>query len=176
MGRPSKIDRMPEEIRDAITALRGEGRTIDEILEHLKRLNGVFDDMPSRSGLGRHIQGLDALAERANRGKVIAEALVSKLSDAPESRQARLNVQLIHGLVTEVIMNIADAAQTGQPVAMGPKDIHDLAKSIDHLSRAAKNDAQLTLELREHAQSAQDEAAPAPDRETTDFRLPEAGR
>ena len=48
MARPSKIDRLPQELRDAIGDLRRQGRTIDEILAHLRSL-GVGDVSPWQS-------------------------------------------------------------------------------------------------------------------------------
>jgi DNA-binding transcriptional MerR regulator len=141
MARPSKIDRLPPEIRDLISGLRDRGFTLDEIMEHLHHLDGVSPgDLPSRSGLGRHIQGLDKLSERLHRSRTVAEALVRKPGDAPEGRQTRLNIELMHAVVTDLFL-AAEGGEDGQ-VTMDAKTIHDLAKALDHLTRAEDRDAQ----------------------------------
>ncbi len=149
MSRPSKIGRLPDEIRDQIAAMRGRGHTIDEIMAHLRALDLPPDALPARSGLGMHIQGLDRLAEKVNKTRAIAEALVRRLGDAPESRQARLNIELMHGIVTDVALAVADQEEDGKPVTLEPAQVHFLAKSLDHLARAARADQEATLRLRQ---------------------------
>ncbi len=152
MARPSKIDRLPSEIRDQIGSLRERGFTLDEIMEHLHHLDGVAPgSLPSRSGLGRHIQGLDKLSERLHRSRTVAEALVRKLGDAPEGRQTRLNIELMHAMVTDLFL-AAEGGEDGQPVTLDAKTIHDLAKAVDHLTRAEDRDAQHILKLQEQAE------------------------
>jgi len=56
MARMSTVDRLPPEVRELIERLRGNGRTIDEILAKLRDLDAEV----SRSALGRHIKLLDA--------------------------------------------------------------------------------------------------------------------
>ena len=62
MARPSSISRLPPEIREAIGALRQDGRTIDEILAKLRELAPAAE--VSRSALGRHVQVLDRIGEQ----------------------------------------------------------------------------------------------------------------
>ncbi len=139
MPRPSSVDKLPEEVRAEIGRLRGMGWTIDQILEKLREL---LDQAPSRSALGRHIQGMDKLGERMRRSRQVAEALVRELGDAPESRAARLNIELLHGAIMDLFMKAGDdepvdaegmAALQGQP-----EGVMMLAKALDHLSRASK--------------------------------------
>ncbi len=152
MPKPSKIARLPDEIRDLIGDLRSRSFTLDEIMAHLHRLDGVEpSDLPSRSGLGRHIQGLDQLSERLHRSRTVAEALVRKLGDAPESRQTRLNIELMHSMVTDLFL-ASESAEEGETVSMDAKTVHDLSKALDHLTRAAERDATHTLKLREETE------------------------
>lgn len=81
--RPSKIDRLPEEVQTLIGELHHSGRTIDEIMAKLGGLDlarlGISEaDMPSRAAVGRHAQGLDAKAVETGRQKIIAEAMVER--------------------------------------------------------------------------------------------------
>ena len=163
MGRPSSIDQLPEEIRAEIGRLRGMGWTIDQILEKLREL---LDSAPSRSALGRHIAGMDKLGERMRRSRQVAEALVRELGDAPESRAARLNIELLHGAVMDLFMKAGD----GEPVdgdgaaalAGNPEGVMMLAKALDHLSKASKTNVDFIRLAEERAATrAKKEAAVA---------------
>lgn len=140
MPRASSIDRMPDLIRSEIGRLRTQGVTIDGILEHLRQLHGAA---PSRSALGRHIQGLDKLGEKMRRSRDVATALVRELGDAPESTAARVNIELIHSAVLDLFRKAAegdeDVAKSGAAALAGdPEGVMMLAKALDHLGRASK--------------------------------------
>ncbi len=133
MPRLSSIDALPPEIRGEIGRLRQAGHTIDAILEHLRTL--VPDEAPSRSALGRHIQGMDKLRERMSRSRQVAEALAAQLGDAPEGQAARLNIELMHGTILD-FYRIEDEDGTREPAT--PKGVELVAKALDHLTKASK--------------------------------------
>lgn len=139
MPRPSKISREAPAIRKLIADLRGEGRTIDEILAKLRELSVNV----KRSALGRHVKQIDAIAKDILRSRAVAEALVERLGDK-ESRQAQLNIQLLHSQV----MKLAAAGEDGKPVMLAPDEAMMLGRTLRDISIAAKNDAELTLKLR----------------------------
>jgi hypothetical protein len=109
--RPSKIDRLPAELRDKIVEMRAGGFTIDEILQNLREVIDP-DDMPSRSGLGRHIQNVDAAAELIDAGRKIAQSILPKDDNA--SPMARLNRELLHGLTAKLLMRLAAPGKEGE--------------------------------------------------------------
>jgi hypothetical protein len=139
MTRLSTVDQLPEPIRAEIGRLRTQGCTIDQIVAHLRTLYG---STPSRSALGRHIQGLDKLGEKMRRSRDVAAALVRELGDAPESTAARLNIELIHSAVLDLFMRAGDGdtVDEGGKAALdgNPEGVMMLAKALDHLSRASK--------------------------------------
>lgn len=151
MPRPSSIDQLPEEVRVEIGRLRGLGWTIDQILEHLREL---LDRAPSRSALGRHIQGLDKLGERMRRSRQVAEALVRELGTAPESQAARLNIELIHTAILDLFMHADDTAEGTAGEAQPPRepiDIQWLAKAVDHLAKASKTNVEFVADIEARA-------------------------
>ncbi len=163
MTRPSSIDQLPEEVRAEIGRLRGMGWTIDQILEHLRAL---IDRAPSRSALGRHIQGLDKLGERMRRSRQVAEALVRELGDAPQSRAAALNIELLHSAVLDLFMKAADGEAVdgdgAAALAGNPEGTMMLAKALDHLSRASKTNVEFVAAAEKRAtERAKREAATA---------------
>lgn len=144
MNKRSTIDRLPAEVRELIGRLRGDGRTIDEILAKLRELDAPDAQAISRSALGRHVKQLDAIGEELRRSRGIAEALVARFGDAPESRTARLNIELMHGLVMKSVIS-----GDGETVALDPQEVMFLAQALQKLSAAAKQDVEREVKLRE---------------------------
>ncbi|MCC7167466.1 MAG: DUF3486 family protein [Rhodospirillales bacterium] len=146
MGRQSTIDRLPDELRDLIGRLREKGRTIDEILAKL----GEMDADVSRSALGRHVKKLDKLGERLRKNRALAEALVARFGEGTENRQLRLNIELMHSILTDLFY-AAEEDEAAEGVSFDPKDAHFLAKALDHLSKAQVKDAEFVNKLRDQA-------------------------
>ena len=159
MGYPSKIDRLPPEIREAIGELRRHGRTIDEILAHLRSLLGE-GAAPSRSALGAHIKQLDAVAAQMQRSRAIAEAMVERFGQADDDKVALLNINLLHGVVMKLVV-----AEDGGPVELDAKEAMMLAKAIRELASAKGSSVDVTIKLRrqiaEEAAKAADKAGKA---------------
>ena len=178
----SKVKKLPPEIRELISELHNtHSWTLDEIASALRDLAGGKrptlpgalppelaeppavdpDALPSRSGLHRHIQGLDRLADRMQRSRAVAEALVRKLGDAPEDRTARLNIELMHSAILDLFMS-SEPGEDGEPagpVSLDPESAMLLAKALKDLSSARNNDAALVLKLREQAEKKTKDAA-----------------
>lgn len=150
MARPSKIDRLPPEIREEIGKLRADGRTIDEILGKLRELNVNI----SRSGLGRHIQHLDVLQADLQESRASAEALIAKLGEAPESRTARLNIELLQSCIMRL-----QAAKRSDGGQFNIKEVYFLSDALHRLARASKDDADTHAQIRKQAREAAAEAA-----------------
>lgn len=139
MPRPSKIDRLPAEIRDAIGRLRDHGKTIDEILDHLRALEVEV----SRSALGRHIQDMDRVGERLRRSRAVSEALVRQLGDAPESKTARLNIEMMHSFVFDFLASAEEAegdmAAATKALMRDPKSVALFAEAVERLTKASRH-------------------------------------
>lgn len=141
MSRASTVDLLPLELRQLIAELRQQHVTIDAIVAKLRELGAEI----SRSALGRHVKQLEAVGEKIRRSRDVAEALVKKLGDAPESRQARLNIELMHTLVLDLLTGGEDA----ESVTLDPEQAMMLGRALRDLAMAQKADADLTLKLRQ---------------------------
>ncbi|WP_066667367.1 MULTISPECIES: phage protein Gp27 family protein [unclassified Sphingomonas] len=140
---PSSIDRLPRELRELIGELRRDGRTIDEILEKLREL----DANVSRSALGRHVKSLGEIAERMQRSRQMAEALVNKFGDQPDNKLARINLELMHTVVMETITAAEVDPETGEArsITFSPEQAMFLARAMQSLASAEKaNDDRIT--------------------------------
>jgi biotin operon repressor len=142
----STIAKLPTEVRELIGRLREQGQTIDAILAKLNEL----DVEVSRSALGRHIKGLAEIGEEMRRSREIATALVARFGDEPDNRVARLNIELMHGLVMRAITASTEGEEgaPGGPVSFGPEDTMFLARSLQSLASAQKIDADRLLKVR----------------------------
>lgn len=152
----STIKRLPPEIREQIGTLLNDGRTLDEILAHLREL-GV--DGVKRSALGRYKQRLDKVGEKLRHSREVAEALIAKLGAAPESKALRLNAELMHGLITELALKAGDDVEDSEGITLDPMGAMLMSKALDHLARASKADVELVGKIKEQAEAAARKAA-----------------
>ncbi len=163
-NRPSSIDRLPEPIRALIGQLRQDGRTIDEILDKLREL----DVEVSRSAVGRHVKSLAEIGADMRRSRDIASALVGQFGAEPDDKLARLNMELMHGVIFQIMTAASKPGEDGEeggPVTFSAGDAMFLAKALQSLTSASKTDAEKTIRLREEAEKkARAEAAAAVDR------------
>ena len=153
MSRPSSVDRLPDEVKAEIGRLRGNGHTIDEILAALRELDGVE---VSRSALGRHIKGMEAIGRKLRQSRDVAEAMVRQLGDAPASKTAQLNIQLVHSALLDFMM----PGEADAPAAEVDADaLMKLAKALDHLTRSSKTDAEFVKQVELRAEARAQKAA-----------------
>lgn len=146
MSRPSSIDRMPQEVRDCIGQLRDQGRTLDEILAKLRELDL---EAPSRSALHRHLQKAEEVAERIRKSRAVADVIVRRLGESEPDKTTRMNIELMHNVLFEIASRTSD--ESGEPVTFEPMEAMLLAKALDHLGKAAKDDVARTVAIEKRA-------------------------
>lgn len=133
--RPSSIDRMPPEIRDWIGRLTGQGRTLDEIIAHLRTLD--VEAVPSRSALHRHLQKAEAVAEKMKRSRAVADVIVRRLGEGATDKVTQMNIELMHNVIFELASKVGDQDEDGQEMLLGPQEVMLVSKALDHLGKAA---------------------------------------
>ena len=148
MARHSTVDQLPQEIREEIGRLRDGGASIDQIVAHLRGLGEVV----SRSAMGRHLKGMEAVGERLRRSRSVAEVLVRQLGDAPASRSAQMNIELLHTTILNLFMaggqDDPDVDGDGMAALKGnPEGVMMLSKALDHLTRASKSDVEFVAKI-----------------------------
>lgn len=145
MSRPSTIDRLPKEIRQRISSLRGQGRTIDEIKAKLDELDLDI----SRSALGRHLKKQAQVAEQIMRSRQLAEAVSRQFGDAETSQVARTNIELLHSLMMKFMIGGEDE---DAEIVLDAKEAMFAATALEKLSKASKLDVERELKIREEAE------------------------
>jgi hypothetical protein len=143
------MSRLPPEIREKVAELHLAGRTNMEIMTHLHQLDLPPGTLPNYSNLAKYVKRLDVMAAQVQQSRDLAKIIVGQLGDAPETQQARLNIELMHGILTEMFFaQSARGTDKTQSVTLSPAQIHLLCKSLDHLTHAQQTDQDSTLNLR----------------------------
>lgn len=152
--RPSSIDRLPEPVRDAIAALRRQGRTLDEILDHLRQL----DVEVSRSALGRHVKSMADVGDSLRRSEAMARFIVDKFGEDADERVGRANMRILQGALLEILTE-ERVDEDGQPVTLSASEAKEISLSLQRLVTAQRHDAERQLKIR--AETAKTAAAQA---------------
>lgn len=162
MGRRSTVDALPQDLKDWILRLREQGATYDQIVNKLREMD-TLAVVPSRSALHRHVKEAEEVREMVQRQRLVAEAMVRELGEVDDSRVTRGNVAMMHTLLTRVQVQALRAANDGDgTINMSPGEIMQLAKALDHLGKAAKDDVARTLAIEKRAaEKARSQAATA---------------
>ena len=147
MSKVSNIKRLPPELRDLIHGLLEDGHTLDEIKGKLDELGADV----SRSALGRYKKKLNQVGEKIRQSRTVAEALVKNLGDAPESKTARLNIELMHSAILNLM-----AADNDDEDSLNPMGAMLMAKALDHLAKAQKADSEHIIKIREQLRKAEE--------------------
>lgn len=148
MATRSSIEKLPADLRRMIADLREEGRTIDEIKARLVDLSHPR----SRSAVGRYVKKLDKVGLRLRNSRAVADALVKRFGDAPESKTARLNIELMHSILMDLMMKSEEAGEDGETdISLSARDAMALAKALDHLGKAEKANADVVRAARAEA-------------------------
>jgi hypothetical protein len=143
MARKSTVDRLDPKVRAQIIELRDRGRTIDEIMAKLAELN--LPENVSRSAVGRWVQNADRITARIRQSREICQAIVKDLGQAPESKAARFNIEVMQASIMELV----SACDSTDPLDL--KTVRQLSAALADLSRAAKLDIDNQLTIKREA-------------------------
>lgn len=143
MPKRSSVSRLPDEIRQKISHLRDQGRTLDEIMNALEAL----DVDVSRSSLGRYVKKQAQVADQIRRSRELSEAIGRQFGDDKTSRVARTNIELLHTLMMKLMIGGEDETE----VVLDAKDAMFAATALEKLSKASKLDVEERLKVKEEA-------------------------
>ncbi|BAE49277.1 DUF3486 family protein [Paramagnetospirillum magneticum] len=173
MPLPSKADRLPPPLREALANLWFEQKySLDQILAHLNALARGERSMlppelaaapaippeavPGRSGLHAHLKGVSKAAEKVRRSRMAAEVLAREFGDASDDKVAQANFTMLHTAVNDIFMAAAEAEgdEDGPPVTIDPKSAMMLAITLEKTEGAKKKHADLRAQIRKEAAAA----------------------
>ena len=147
MGRVSTFKQLPPEVRNKIGELFDRGCTLNEVMQALESLDVTL----SRSALHRAKQRIDKIGEKIRRSREIADSVVRNLGDIPENKATRMNMELMQGVILDILSQADDEIDSEKGGASTPMGAMLLAKALEHLAKTARHDAELTTKLKESA-------------------------
>lgn len=152
MGRHSSVDqKLTKTKKRKLQQRREEGCTLDQIMTKEK----LEDHGVSRSALGRYMKKTERIAAKMRQQRAMAEVIVSSQRTDLDSKSARLNVQLVHSVITDIMA----ALKTGE--TLKPAEAAAIAKALDSLARVERQDLDLVERLKAQAKAEAEAAARA---------------
>ncbi|MBS9438983.1 DUF3486 family protein [Photorhabdus noenieputensis] len=147
-GRPSKIDLLPQVIRDQLhSLLRDKRHTQEDIRAAINELideEGLPGDMKiSRTGLNRYASRMETLGARIREGREIADVWVSRLGSEPTSDVGKLLQEFVKSLAFETSMHLAESDKVVEPKALS-----QLALVAARIEQAAMTSTRREKEIR----------------------------
>ncbi len=136
-GRLSKVDLLPDSIREQLhQMLREKRHTQEDIREAINALideHNLPEEMQlSRTGLNRYASRMEKVGAKIRASREMAEVWAAKLGSAPVSDVGRLLMEFVKTLAFETSMSMAEE---DKPVA--PKALGQLALVAQRLEAAA---------------------------------------
>ncbi|HAK5377091.1 TPA: DUF3486 family protein [Salmonella enterica] len=136
-GRLSKVDLLPESIREQLhQMLREKRHTQEEIREAINALideHNLPEEMQlSRTGLNRYAIRMEKVGAKIRASREMAEVWAAKLGSAPTSDVGKLLMEFVKTLAFETSMSMAE---DDKPIA--PKALGQLALVAQRLEAAA---------------------------------------
>lgn len=148
-GRLSKVDLLPDSIREQLhQMLREKRHTQEEIREAINALideHNLPEDMQlSRTGLNRYASRMEKVGAKIRASREMAEVWAAKLGSAPTSDVGKLLMEFVKTLAFETSMSMAE---DDKPVA--PKALGQLALVAQRLEAAAMTSHKREKEIRQ---------------------------
>ena len=148
-GRRSKIDLLPEEIKQQLNAMLRDGRLQQqEILDIVNaeiEQSGLQDDAKlSKSGLNRYASRMESVGAKIRQAREVAEVWTAKLGDAPTSEVGKLLQEVVRTMAFDTTTALSES---GEPVP--PKALSQLALAIQRVEQAAMASHKREQEIRQ---------------------------
>lgn len=160
LSQPSSIDRLEPAIKAEIEVLFASGRTLDEIVQHLRGLLG--ERTPSRSALHRYKAKWADLRERLMAGRQMAEAFAAELGSSGQTDADQLAIELVSNLASRAL-----ADQVATDAEVDALELSRLARTVRQMVLARGNLAETERAIRAELRDRVAAALDAVEREAT---------
>ncbi len=149
MGRQSTVDRLPEDIRQALNELLRNPAVSQ--LEAARRVNDMLeaDDEATRiskSAVNRYAMKMDKIGAKLRQSREVADMWIAKLGSQPQGQVGHLLNEVVRNLAFDTAIALSDEEE---PVP--PKLIKELSIAIEKLEKAASENEKRAAEIRKQA-------------------------
>ncbi|CAK3189929.1 Mu-like prophage FluMu protein gp27 [Vibrio crassostreae] len=151
-NRKSKIDLLPDEIRQTLNAFIRSGNMTQKDIR--LAVNEMIDDagLPedvkiSRTGFNRYAKRMEEMGQRLKQSREVAEVWTTKLGEAPTSDVGKLLQEFVRTMAFETSMAMMEsAAEDGEVIP--PKALAQLALVIQRIEQASMVSHKVEKEIR----------------------------
>lgn len=144
MGRTGKVRRLPPELRALLHEMLDAGRTLDEIVAHLRTLGADV----SRSGVGRYRQQVEKVSARLRESREMALALMERANAQAETgRGGEALLEMLTTLASDYMLRRMDDPDAEMEVS----ELRDLARMVRERAQAARATQDYAAKLRDEA-------------------------
>lgn len=152
-NRKSKVELLPEEIRNALNIfIRSGNMTQKDILEAVNQMideAGLPDDAKlSRTGFNRYAKRMEDLGQRLRQSREVAEVWVSKLGEAPTSDVGKLLQEFVRTMAFDTSMKMMEQSEGEEGEVISPKALGQLALVVQRIETAAMSSMKREKEIR----------------------------
>lgn len=155
----SSIDRLPDDVREALQELLRDPRVTD--LEATARINEVLEkdghpDRLSKSAVNRYALRMREVGRKLEESRETAKMWIGRLGHEPAGEVGKLVNEMVRTLAFRVVMRASEEEDEDISV----DDLKSLAISVHRLEQAAEKNAAVEAKIRQQArQEAIQEAA-----------------
>ena len=147
-GRRSKIQLLPEDVKQQLDAMLRDGRLqqqdiLDLINQRIAHAGLPDDQKLSRSGLNRYASRMEEVGARIRQAREVAEVWTAKLGTAPTSDVGKLLQDMVRTLAFDTSMAMSEGDDP-----MEPKALSQLALAIQRVEQAAMTSHKREKEIR----------------------------
>lgn len=148
-GRRSKIDLLPEEIKDQLNTMLRDGRLqqqeiLDIVNDQIEQAGLGEDAKLSKSGVNRYATRMEQVGAKIRQAREVAEVWTAKLGDAPTSEVGKLLQEVVRTMAFDTTTALSES---GEPVP--PKALSQLALAIQRVEQAAMASHKREKEIRQ---------------------------
>lgn len=157
-GRPSKIDQLPDVVKNLLNALLRDKRysqreVLAEVNKQITELGLPDELIISRTGLNRHASRLAKVGKKMQEVQATADAWVAKLGEKPQGDIGRILIQMTQTMAFEAA---GEMAEDDEPASVGL--LKDLALTVQRLEKtrtdSIKNEKEIRKAVAEDAAAA----------------------
>lgn len=133
-GRPSKIDQLPDHIKEQLDAMLRDGITQKDILAYInEKLSDEGEDTISYSSLNRYSTRMESIGKEIREAREVADVWVARLGTKPSGDVSNLLMEMLRTQAFKLMVRLSEDPDA----MMDPDMLKDLALGIQRLESAA---------------------------------------
>jgi hypothetical protein len=154
MSRPSSIDRLPPDVRQALDRLLADPRVTQ--LETVARINDILardghPDRLSKSALNRYAVKMDEVGSKLREAHQVAELWIGRFGGLPDGQLGQLIIQVVRTLAFDVGLKLHQGELDPEAMPAAVKMLRDLSVMLERTERAAVLNAERVADIKRQA-------------------------